>query len=346
MPSSKTRIKIEQANIKIEQNLKDTNIELDKINQNIDEAEAQLISRKKDADINVLGDAGTLLATAALEIARVKSVQIKEDYDLELLRFNKGISELRLQELKPKEIKLRLNALRDGVRARTRDFPDSLKRKLDLMIDDRTNKAELAMIREVSSKANSERNAQLKRVVQTIEDRAQLDPTATIETAEKQLQDTAEILNMAPDVARQLAKNAHLKGLTILAKSRGDMDLLKRIADQTADTKLKANIRNYLIRERKVVARRAAKVLETAKDATDINAKIIKDVKPFEEILSAIDTRQDIHSGDLKTKKLELCNIAGNFGNFIANNAGGEIDKDISKTFQDAVLDKEFSDED
>ncbi len=81
-------------------------------------------------------------------------------------------------------------------------------------------------------------------------------------------------------------------------------------------------------------------------NATKINAKIIKDVKPFEEILSAIDTRQDIHSGDLKTKKLELCNIAGNFGNFIANNAGGEFDKDISKTFQDAVLDKEFSDED
>ena len=82
------------------------------------------------------------------------------------------------------------------------------------------------------------------------------------------------------------------------------------------------------------------------KEAIDINSNIIKDVKPFADILNAIDKREDIHSGELKSKKLELCSVASNFGNFIANNAGGEFDKDISKAMTDAELDRKFSNED
>mgnify|MGYP003125144460 FL=1 len=55
------------------------------------------------------------------------------------------------------------------------------------------------------------------------------------------------------------------------------------------------------------------------KDAGKINNQISIDIEPFKKSLNAITTDEDIHSGTLKTAKLEMCAEGGNFGNHIAN---------------------------
>jgi hypothetical protein len=81
-------------------------------------------------------------------------------------------------------------------------------------------------------------------------------------------------------------------------------------------------------------------------EAKKINDSINRDAKVFEPVLKGIHNREDIHSGELKGYKLDMCAKSGNFGNYIANTAGGkDFDRTVDNAFYDA--DKEDqSDED
>ena len=75
-------------------------------------------------------------------------------------------------------------------------------------------------------------------------------------------------------------------------------------------------------------------------EAQKINASVVKDAKVFEPILNAISNGEDIHSGELKHHKLDMCAKAGSFGDYIANTADGknfakEVDAALSKAAEE-----------
>ena len=77
-------------------------------------------------------------------------------------------------------------------------------------------------------------------------------------------------------------------------------------------------------------------------EAKKINASINKDAKVFEPVLKGIHNREDIHSGEIKGHKLDMCAKSGNFGNYIANTAGG---KDFDRTVDDAFYKADIEDQ-
>ena len=81
-------------------------------------------------------------------------------------------------------------------------------------------------------------------------------------------------------------------------------------------------------------------------EAKKINASINKDAKVFEPVLKGIHNRENIHTGELKSHKLDMCAKAGNFGNYIANTAGGkDFDRTVDNAFYKADIEDQ-SDED
>ena len=81
-------------------------------------------------------------------------------------------------------------------------------------------------------------------------------------------------------------------------------------------------------------------------EAKKINDSINRDAKVFEPVLKGIHNREDIHSGELKGHKLDMCAKAGNFGNYIANTAGGkDFDRTVDNAFYKADIEDQ-SDED
>ena len=81
-------------------------------------------------------------------------------------------------------------------------------------------------------------------------------------------------------------------------------------------------------------------------EAKKINASINKDAKVFEPVLKGIHNRENIHTGELKSHKLDMCAKSGNFGNYIANTAGGkDFDRTVDNAFYKADIEDQ-SDED
>ena len=81
-------------------------------------------------------------------------------------------------------------------------------------------------------------------------------------------------------------------------------------------------------------------------EAKKINDSINRDAKVFEPVLKGIHNREDIHSGELKSHKLDMCAKSGNFGNYIANTAGGkDFDRTVDNAFYKADIEDQ-SDED
>ena len=81
-------------------------------------------------------------------------------------------------------------------------------------------------------------------------------------------------------------------------------------------------------------------------EAKKINASINKDAKVFEPVLKGIHNRENIHTGELKGHKLDMCAKSGNFGNYIANTAGGkDFDRTVDNAFYKADIEDQ-SDED
>ena len=81
-------------------------------------------------------------------------------------------------------------------------------------------------------------------------------------------------------------------------------------------------------------------------EAKKINASINKDAKVFEPVLKGIHNRENIHTGELKGHKLDMCAKAGSFGDYVSNSAGGkDFDRKVDNAFYDADK-EEFSDED
>ena len=82
-------------------------------------------------------------------------------------------------------------------------------------------------------------------------------------------------------------------------------------------------------------------------EAKKINASINKDAKVFEPVLKGIHNREDIHTGDLKHNKLDMCDKAGSFGDWIANQTGGkEFERKIDDAIFTAKIEEDKSDED
>ena len=63
--------------------------------------------------------------------------------------------------------------------------------------------------------------------------------------------------------------------------------------------------------------------------AIEVQHKNKSELESFDKILTAINNRQDIHTGLNKSHKLEMCSQSGNFGNHIANSSGGPFDKEV-----------------
>ena len=63
--------------------------------------------------------------------------------------------------------------------------------------------------------------------------------------------------------------------------------------------------------------------------AIEVQSKNKSELESFDKILTAINNRQDIHTGLNKSHKLEMCSQSGNFGNHIANSSGGPFDKEV-----------------
>ena len=59
--------------------------------------------------------------------------------------------------------------------------------------------------------------------------------------------------------------------------------------------------------------------------AIEVQHKNKSELESFDKILTAINNRQDIHTGLNKSHKLEMCSQSGNFGNYIANNTGSGV---------------------
>ena len=82
-------------------------------------------------------------------------------------------------------------------------------------------------------------------------------------------------------------------------------------------------------------------------EAKKINDSISKDAKVFEPIFNAIHKGENIHTGDLKHNKLDMCDKAGNFGDWIANQTGGkEFERKIDDAIFTAKIEEDKSDED
>ena len=81
-------------------------------------------------------------------------------------------------------------------------------------------------------------------------------------------------------------------------------------------------------------------------EAKKINDSINRDAKVFEPVLKGIHNRENIHTGELKGHKLDMCAKSGNFGNYIANTAGGkDFDRTVDNAFYKADIEDQ-SDED
>ena len=82
-------------------------------------------------------------------------------------------------------------------------------------------------------------------------------------------------------------------------------------------------------------------------EAKKINDSISKDAKVFEPIFNAIHKGENIHTGDLKHNKLDMCDKAGSFGDWIANQTGGkEFERKIDDSIFTAKIEEDKSDED
>ena len=82
-------------------------------------------------------------------------------------------------------------------------------------------------------------------------------------------------------------------------------------------------------------------------EAKKINDSISKDAKVFEPIFNAIHKGENIHTGDLKHNKLDMCDKAGSFGDWIANQTGGkEFERKIDDAIFTAKIEEDKSDED
>ena len=77
-------------------------------------------------------------------------------------------------------------------------------------------------------------------------------------------------------------------------------------------------------------------------EAKKINDSITKDARVFNPIFTAIQNGEDIHSGYLKHKKLDMCDKAGSFGDWIANSAGGKL---MERVIDNAKADAEIEDQ-
>ena len=74
------------------------------------------------------------------------------------------------------------------------------------------------------------------------------------------------------------------------------------------------------------------------------NTEIIKD---YICIFNAIHKGENIHTGDLKHNKLDMCDKAGSFGDWIANQTGGkEFERKIDDAIFTAKIEEDKSDED
>jgi len=82
-------------------------------------------------------------------------------------------------------------------------------------------------------------------------------------------------------------------------------------------------------------------------EAKKINDSISKDAEVFEPIFNAIHKGENIHTGDLKHNKLDMCDKAGSFGDWIANQTGGkEFERKIDDAIFTAKIEEDKSDED
>ena len=63
--------------------------------------------------------------------------------------------------------------------------------------------------------------------------------------------------------------------------------------------------------------------------AIEVQSKNKSELESFDKILTAINKREDIHTGPNKHHKLDMCSQSGNFGNHIANATGGPFDKEV-----------------
>ena len=82
-------------------------------------------------------------------------------------------------------------------------------------------------------------------------------------------------------------------------------------------------------------------------EAKKINDSISKDAKVFAPIFNAIHKGENIHTGDLKHNKLDMCDKAGSFGDWIANQTGGkEFERKIDDAIFTAKIEEDKSDED
>ena len=82
-------------------------------------------------------------------------------------------------------------------------------------------------------------------------------------------------------------------------------------------------------------------------EAKKINDSISKDAEVFEPIFNALRNGENIHTGDLKHNKLDMCDKAGSFGDWIANQTGGkEFERKIDDAIFTAKIEEDKSDED
>ena len=69
--------------------------------------------------------------------------------------------------------------------------------------------------------------------------------------------------------------------------------------------------------------------------AVKVSDSVAKDIAPFKKVLDAVHKGQSIHTGELKSAKLKLCDEVENFGNFIANSTVGETEESVSQAIDE-----------
>ena len=69
--------------------------------------------------------------------------------------------------------------------------------------------------------------------------------------------------------------------------------------------------------------------------AVKVSDSVAKDIAPFKKVLDAVHKGQNIHTGELKSAKLKLCDEVENFGNFIANSTVGETDENVRQVIDE-----------
>jgi hypothetical protein len=118
----------------------------------------------------------------------------------------------------------------------------------------------------------------------------------------------------------------------------GGVEFLHSALEDAIQLVLKLTKRNHRIEKHLKSAVYAKNNLQRGlhlSKALEIESKNKKEVQHFDQVITAVNNREDIHSGYNKGAKLELCSETGNFGNYIANCTGG-------KAFDNYVVDKAF----